>query len=117
MNAICPNIIRTNIAPNLFFDKVEARGHLTPMSGVLKAFTAMLEPSNISGEIFEIGPNGGYVRRDDPSTWTLKASKESMRCTISICRCRGVPMRHVSEKPRNGNCNADHAESQSSRRD
>ncbi|KAF4305138.1 Glycolipid anchored surface protein GAS1 [Botryosphaeria dothidea] len=79
MNAICPNIIRTNIAPNLFFDKVEARGHLTPMSGVLKAFTAMLEPSNISGEIFEIGPNGGYVRRDDPSTWTLKASKESMR--------------------------------------
>ncbi|GME32580.1 NAD(P)-binding protein [Neofusicoccum parvum] len=64
MNAICPNITRTNLAPQSLFDAVEEQKALTPMAGVLEAFSAMLDPSNISGEIFEAGPNGGYARRE-----------------------------------------------------
>jgi short-subunit dehydrogenase len=63
MNAVCPNVIRTNISTVAFYDKLEAKGLLTPIDGLIKAFESMLGDSQVSGETFEVGPNGGFVVR------------------------------------------------------
>jgi hypothetical protein len=54
MNAVCPNVIRTNISSPAFYDKLDAMGLLTPMEGVVEAFESMLGSNNTSGEIFEV---------------------------------------------------------------
>ena len=66
MNAVCPNVIKTAISAPAFYEKLDARGLLTPMQGVLDAFDSMLGASDISGEIFEVGPNGGYQIKTPP---------------------------------------------------
>ena len=59
LNAICPNVVRTHISTDTFYDSVEAEGVLTPMKGVIDAFESTLD-GDISGECLEIGPNGGF---------------------------------------------------------
>jgi hypothetical protein len=54
MNAVCPNVIRTNISAPAFYDKLEGLGLLTPMQGVVDAFESMLGSNDTSGEIFEV---------------------------------------------------------------
>lgn len=63
MNAVCPNVIRTNISTPVFYDKLEAKGLLTPIEGLIEAFESLLGDSDVSGETFEVGPNGGFVLR------------------------------------------------------
>lgn len=63
MNAVCPNVIRTNISAPAFYELLESKGVLTPMKGLIEAFESMLGSSSVSGEIFEVGPNGGYQIR------------------------------------------------------
>ena len=67
MNAVNPNVIRTNISTGAFYDKLEAQGLLTPIDGVIQAFEWMLGDNMVSGEIFEIPPKGGFVKRDPPA--------------------------------------------------
>ncbi|KAK4995925.1 hypothetical protein LTR66_004363 [Elasticomyces elasticus] len=73
LNAVCPNVIRTNISSGAFYDKLEEQGLLTPMDGVVEAYESMLGSSDVSGELFEVGPKGGYKTRpaqeylDEPS--------------------------------------------------
>lgn len=62
VNAVCPNVVRTNISTSAFYDSMEAMGLLTPMGGVVSAIEMCLN-SDISGEILEAGPKGGFVRR------------------------------------------------------
>lgn len=59
LNAVCPNVVRTHISSDVFYDKVEAEGILTPMKGVVDAFESFLE-SDTSGECMEVGPKGGF---------------------------------------------------------
>ena len=59
LNAICPNVVRTHISTDTFYDSVEAEGVLTPMKGVVDAFASCLD-DGISGELLEVGPNGGF---------------------------------------------------------
>ena len=66
MNAVNPNVIRTNISTSAFYDKLEGDGLLTPIDGVVQAFESMLGDNMVSGEIFEIPPKGGYVVRKAP---------------------------------------------------
>ena len=54
MNAVCPNVIRTNISASAFYDKLEGLGLLAPMQGVVDAFESMLGSNDTSGEIFEV---------------------------------------------------------------
>jgi hypothetical protein len=54
MNAVCPNVIRTNISAPAFYDKLEGLGLLAPMQGVVDAFESMLGSNDTSGEIFEV---------------------------------------------------------------
>ena len=57
---MCPNVVKTKISTDVFYDKVLAEGLLTPMKGVVDAFASFLD-SDISGECMEVGPNGGFV--------------------------------------------------------
>lgn len=66
MNAVCPNVIRTNISSPAFYDKLDGMGLLTPMQGLIEAFESMLGSNETSGEIFEVGPKGGYTIKAAP---------------------------------------------------
>ena len=59
LNAICPNVVRTHISSDVFYEKCEAANLLTPMKGVVDAFESCLD-SDISGECLEMGPNGSF---------------------------------------------------------
>lgn len=63
LNAVSPNVVRTAISTGDFYDQLEKDGLLTPMEGVIEAFESFLGASDMSGEILEVGPNGGFVRR------------------------------------------------------
>ena len=54
MNAVCPNVIRTNISSPAFYNKLDGMGLLTPMEGLIEAFESMLGSNDTSGEIFEV---------------------------------------------------------------
>ncbi|GAB1741889.1 hypothetical protein NU219Hw_g7295t1 [Hortaea werneckii] len=58
LNAVCPNVVRTSISTADFYDKLEAKGLLTPMSSVVNAFENILD-GKFSGQCLEAGPNGG----------------------------------------------------------
>lgn len=57
LNAITPNVIRTNISNPAFYDKLEEEDLLTPIEGVVDAFEQLLGDNAESGECFESGPN------------------------------------------------------------
>ncbi|KAL2444603.1 hypothetical protein ABEF95_017101 [Exophiala dermatitidis] len=56
-NAVCPNVVRTNISSGAFYDTLEKEGVLTPMHGVVETFEKLLGATDTSGECFEVGPN------------------------------------------------------------
>ncbi|RMY83973.1 hypothetical protein D0861_07177 [Hortaea werneckii] len=57
LNAVCPNVVRTSISTEDFYDKLEAKGLLTPMSSVVNAFEKILD-REFSGQCLEAGPSG-----------------------------------------------------------
>lgn len=62
LNAVCPNVVRTNISTGSFYDGLEEKGLLTPMKAVIEAFEEFAD-GEVSGECMEAGPKGGYTRR------------------------------------------------------
>ena len=62
VNAVSPNVVKTSIASDLFYDILEKGGLLTPMEGLMKAFDDMLETGE-SGSVYECGPKGGFSKR------------------------------------------------------
>lgn len=65
LNAVCPNVVRTSISSEVFYDKVDSRELLTPLKGVVDAFESLVS-SDASGECIEAGPEGGFQRRSPP---------------------------------------------------
>lgn len=63
VNAVAPNVVRTNISPDWFYDEMEKKGLMTRMEGVMEAFEEMIEGEG-SGEVFECGPKGGWMKRE-----------------------------------------------------
>ena len=57
LNAVCPNVIRTNISTQGFYDTLEEKGLLTPIEGVPDVFEKLLGDNDTSGECFEVGPH------------------------------------------------------------
>ncbi|KAF2728722.1 NAD(P)-binding protein [Polyplosphaeria fusca] len=57
MNAVCPNIVRTNIEGEEYYAAAERKGLIVPMQNVLDCFDHVLS-SKVSGEVFEVGPDG-----------------------------------------------------------
>ncbi|KAK0362903.1 hypothetical protein LTR02_004929 [Friedmanniomyces endolithicus] len=62
LNAVCPNVVKTNISTSAFYDELEAKKLLTPMKSVIEAFERLLDGGE-SGECIEAGPHGNLVVR------------------------------------------------------
>ncbi|KAK5689726.1 hypothetical protein LTR97_012725 [Elasticomyces elasticus] len=62
LNAVCPNVVRTNISTDAFYSQLESQGLLTPMESVIDAFERLLDGKE-SGECLEVGPKGNVVLR------------------------------------------------------
>lgn len=58
--------MRTGISSGEFYDKVEREGLLVPMQGILDGFAHLMGENRESGEVFECGPKGGFVKRSPP---------------------------------------------------
>lgn len=63
-NAVCPNVVRTAISSQEFYNTLEPRGLLTEMKDVVDAFESVLGDSKDSGCCLECGPNPGFHKRD-----------------------------------------------------
>lgn len=49
MNAVCPNVIRTNISTGAFYDMLEQEKLLTPIEGVIDTFEKLLGEQTSGG--------------------------------------------------------------------
>ena len=69
MNAICPNVLKTNISTTAFYDLISSKGLLSRMEDLTDAFASLLGDSKVSGECFEILPKEGYrIKEATPFT-------------------------------------------------
>jgi len=91
LNAITPNVIRTNISTPAFYDKLEAEGLLTPIEGVVDAFESLLGDNPESGECFEIGPNYAKGQGIVKPKFVEFVDDESKR-TFDVLEPRGRPL-------------------------
>lgn len=86
LSALAPNVVRTSISSSTFYDQMEKQGLLTPMEGVLEAFTDMVEGSD-SGAVYECGPHGGWSKR--PRTEYLDV-ESGQCCDLLLGRARAL---------------------------
>jgi len=67
LNSVNPNVVRTNISTQTFYDKLEEQNLLTPLEGVVAEMEKWLGASDASGETYEVGPRykdqGGVPRK------------------------------------------------------
>lgn len=70
LNAVNPNVVRTNISTEAFYAVLAEKDLLTPIEGVVDAFESLLGDNAESGQTLEIGPNyakgQGIVKRQAP---------------------------------------------------
>jgi hypothetical protein len=63
LNAICPNIVATNISTGDFYKRAGERGLLISVDSLVEAFETLLGASEISGEALEVLPGSqGYKK-------------------------------------------------------
>ncbi|CAN8095196.1 unnamed protein product [Discula destructiva] len=62
LNAVCPNVVRTQINDNSFYDMLDRERLLTDVKDVVDAFESFVD-NDMSGECAEVGPNGGFTIR------------------------------------------------------
>jgi NAD(P)-dependent dehydrogenase (short-subunit alcohol dehydrogenase family) len=84
LNAVCPNIVETGISTSEFYDEVRREGLLVEMKGVIDAFKDLLG-GVASGEVYEVGPKGGWVKREGQE-YLDEESKKS--CELLVKRGR-----------------------------
>ncbi|WPB01731.1 uncharacterized protein RHO25_006362 [Cercospora beticola] len=89
LNAICPNVVRTNISNEVFYSAMESRGLLVSMESVVQAFEQCLD-GNISGETLEIEPKTGIVSRTGPEPLDREAEE-----TLKLLHQRGAPLQAI----------------------
>ncbi|EME44180.1 hypothetical protein DOTSEDRAFT_53364 [Dothistroma septosporum NZE10] len=91
LNAICPNVVRTNISTEAFYSDMQAKELLVPMETVVEAFARCLD-TDISGETLEIEPRSGITHRSAPEPLDRDAAD-----TLALLHVRGSPL-HAPEK-------------------
>ncbi|KAF2161963.1 hypothetical protein M409DRAFT_69469 [Zasmidium cellare ATCC 36951] len=84
LNAICPDVVRTNISTSGFYDALEERKLLVSMESVMEAFERCLD-TEISGETLEIEPNSGITHRSPPEPIDQDAAE-----TMKLLHQRGA---------------------------
>ncbi|KAI6865250.1 hypothetical protein KC338_g5174 [Hortaea werneckii] len=90
LNAVCPNVVRTSISTEDFYEKLEAKGLLTPMSSVVNAFEKILD-GKLSGQCLEAGPNGGIDFRQ-PAEHLDRETAELMQLLYERAHSLHQPM-------------------------
>jgi hypothetical protein len=96
INAVCPNIVRTNISTAEFYDIVSRKDLFTPMESMVQVFASLLGSDSRNGCIFECGPRG-VTLRDHPD-YMDEATKEA----CDLIRDRSVGMHRNSWHIDNG---------------
>jgi NAD(P)-dependent dehydrogenase (short-subunit alcohol dehydrogenase family) len=86
LSAVAPNVVRTGISSDAFYSQLEEQGLLTPMEGVMDAFNEIVDTST-SGEVFECGPNGKWVKRPEAEYLDAKSRK---CCELLLDRARSL---------------------------
>lgn len=78
MNAVCPNVVQTNISSPNFYEKLGAQGLLVDMKSVVMAFEEMMGEATMSGECLEVSPaKTGFTLRA-PVEVLDRASQETL---------------------------------------
>lgn len=88
LNAVCPNIVRTKISSQEFYDHVDRVGVLVPMEGLMSAFDNILDGSD-SGELYECGPRGGWEKRKETEFLDEESSK-----SMDLLMARARPLHY-----------------------
>lgn len=83
MNAICPNIVKTNISTGDFYDKADAKGLLIHVDSLVKTFESLLGDNDISGAAIEVLPGEQGHRVKEIAEYTNEQVKESVELTIA----------------------------------
>lgn len=91
VNAVAPNVVRTAISSDKFYDQIEEEGLLTPMDGLMAAFEEILGGGG-SGDVFECGPKGGYTKRKGAEY----LDEESGKCCEKLLP-RAKPLHYAPE--------------------
>jgi len=86
INAVAPNVVRTGVSSDTFYDEIEREGLLTPIEGLMGAFEEMLGGGG-SGEVFECGPRGGHMKRKGTEYLDEKSGR---CCEKALRRSRGL---------------------------
>ncbi|KAF9891527.1 hypothetical protein FE257_003994 [Aspergillus nanangensis] len=81
LNAICPNIVKTNISTGTFYDRAEERGLLISVDTLVEAFESLLGDSATSGEAIEVLPGSDGYRIKEIPEYTNDKCKESVEMT------------------------------------
>jgi len=66
VNAVCPNVTRTKLAPAEVFDIFETQNTITPIDTVTKAFLSFLGDSQANGETIEVSIDTILKREPGP---------------------------------------------------
>ena len=86
LNAICPNIVRTAISSEVFYNKVNDAGVLVPIEDVITAVEGLLGADTRSGECIEVGPRGTR------ETKALEPMDEASRLSCELLHERARPV-------------------------
>lgn len=76
VNAVAPHVVRTAISSGEFYDKLQEKGLLTPLSGVIAAFEEILSGDD-SGQVYECGPQNRH--------WTVREGAEYLDQKSKLC--------------------------------
>ena len=91
VNAVAPNVVRTGISAEEFYESLEKERLLTPMDGLMGAFDDMLAKGK-SGVVYECGAKGGWTVREG----TAYLDEKSGRC-CDLLKERGRKLHYGQE--------------------
>jgi NAD(P)-dependent dehydrogenase (short-subunit alcohol dehydrogenase family) len=61
LNAVCPNVVKTHISTEAFYDQPDVKRVLVPMEYLTDTFAGWLGKDTTSGQLVECGPKGTRV--------------------------------------------------------
>lgn len=83
LNAICPNIVKTNISTGEFYSNAEEKGLLISVDTLVEAFESLLGGNGMSGEAVEVLPGSEGYRVKEIPEYTNEKVKQSVEMTLN----------------------------------
>ena len=82
LNALCPNIVATNISTGDFYERAGAEGLLISVESLVQSFESLLGANATSGEAIEILPGSDGSRIKERPEYTNEKVKRSVEMTM-----------------------------------